>query len=161
MSLYKCNFQTEKYLLINMSKYLRRLSPHARSEQLGTVKYRRYNWVAYHECTCICGAPEIEDIEYILFQCQLYTTERDHYLGQYIRWMVHQDPHLWTIYFICGQSWIFTYKMAFKTKQNSAIEIHTYRFDGVNYKCDKDTWFCFSYTFMNDFIYLLHFDTAL
>lgn len=55
-----------------------------KSEQLDiTVKHGKFNQAPYLEHACYCGVSHTADIKRILFEWQLYITERDCYLEPY------------------------------------------------------------------------------
>ncbi|KAJ7316530.1 hypothetical protein JRQ81_002692 [Phrynocephalus forsythii] len=86
----KLVFKCEKYLTISLPYSLRRAYTRLRFELLESMnKFGHFHNLPYHERTCICSAPAIEDIAHILFDCELYTALRQSYLSKMMAKIAH------------------------------------------------------------------------
>ncbi|KAJ7335368.1 hypothetical protein JRQ81_013309, partial [Phrynocephalus forsythii] len=86
----KLVFHCEKYLTISLHFSLRKAYTRLRFELLESMnKYGHFHNWPYCDRTCICGAPVIEDIAHILFDCELFSALRQNYLSNILANTLH------------------------------------------------------------------------
>lgn len=63
------------------------------------VKHGCYHHLPY-ERTCICGAPAIDNIAHILFECELYSVVRHNHLSAILEKTAHWNVNYRLSYFL-------------------------------------------------------------